>query len=154
MTKPTLNRKVQCWIFSRAAGPLIPAGERCLLLKTNDARGAFWQPVTGTVEDDEGYFEAACREPLEETGFEFDGPPVDSGFEFDFTSRFGPARERIYALTVGNVPTPKLDPREHQGFQWLRPDEAIKLLRFPSNVDGLKMTYKLVFGRELGEDPG
>ncbi len=137
-----LHRKVQCWIYSQNK-------EHCLVLKTNRARGEFWQPVTGTVEAGEGYFEAACREPLEETGFKFKSPPVDSGFEFDFTSRFGPARERIYALTVDDLPTPKLDPKEHQDFQWLAPNEALKLLRFPSNIDGLKKTYQLVFGKEL-----
>ncbi|MBI3555466.1 MAG: NUDIX domain-containing protein [Deltaproteobacteria bacterium] len=137
-----LHRKVQCWIFSQNK-------EHCLVLKTNRLRGEFWQPVTGTVEMGEGYFEAACREPLEETGFKFKSSPLDTGVEFDFTSRFGPARERIFALTVDDLPTPKLDPNEHQDFQWVAPKEALKLLRFPSNIDGLKKTYRLVFGKEL-----
>lgn len=140
-----LQRKVQCWIFSHD----VQGGERCLLLKTNQARGSFWQPVTGTVENLEGYFEAACREPLEETGFRFKSAPLDSGFEFDFNSRFGPARERIFALVVDDIPTPKLDPNEHQAYQWIHPREALALLRFPSNIDGLKKTFKMVFGKDL-----
>ena len=147
-----LQRKVQCWIFSRdlSAGA---DSERCLLLKTNRARGSFWQPVTGTVEPHEGFFEAACREPLEETGFTFREQPLDSGFEFDYTSRFGPPRERIFALVVDSdpkPPTPKIDPKEHDDHQWVHPRDAVKLLKFPSNVEGLKKTYRLVFGKELG----
>lgn len=146
----TTHRKVQCWIFSRNK-----SGEpQCLLLKTNRARGEFWQPVTGTVEEHEGFFEAACREPIEETGFRFNGAPLDSGFEFEFSSRFGPARERIYALVVDDMPTPRIDPKEHQDHQWIRPEDALKLLKFPSNVDGLRRCYQLIFGRELGKDAG
>jgi 8-oxo-dGTP pyrophosphatase MutT (NUDIX family) len=152
-----LHRKVQCWIYSKTAaagatGDAIPNAldsERCLLLLTNEVRGSYWQPVTGSVEPGEGYFEAACREPLEETGFTFNSTPVDSGFEFDFTSRFGPTRERIFALTVEDMPIPKIDPNEHQAFQWIHPRDALRLMRFRSNFDGLKLTYEIVFGKEL-----
>lgn len=125
---------------------------RCLLLKTNKERGEFWQPVTGTVEEHEGFYEAACREPLEETGFQFSGPPADVGFEFDFSSRFGPARERVFALIVTDSPLPRLDPNEHQDFKWVSPEEALSLLKFPSNVEGLKRSYRLVFGKDLGDN--
>lgn len=139
-------RKVQVWIFHPRSG-------QCLLLQTNAARGRFWQPVTGTVEDDEGYFEAACREPLEETSLAFASQPLDSGYEFTYTSRFGPAKERVFALTVADddavPPRPILDPKEHDDFRWLAPREALKMLRFPSNSEGLKRTYALVFGKDL-----
>ena len=102
-----------------------------------------------TVEAGEGFFEAACRESHEKTGFKFESAPLDSAFEFDFTSRFGPTRERIFALTINDLPEPRLDPKEHQAFQWLQPKAALKLLRFPSNIDGLKKTYAMVFGKEL-----
>lgn len=139
------QRKVQCWIFSKTAD----GTEQCLLLRTNAARGSFWQPVTGTVEDHEGFFEAACREPLEETGFSFKAPPQDTGFEFEFSSRFGEALERVFVLEVAEPVPPKLDPREHQDYQWTTPAKALGLLRFPSNVEGLKQSYRLVFGKEL-----
>lgn len=138
------RRKVQCWIFSRDA----QGRELCLTLKTNAARGQFWQPVTGTVEDNEGYFEAACREAQEETGFTFATPPVDTGYEFEFKSRFGPAKERIFGLYVDDAPVPKLDPREHDDYQWVTPNEASKLIRFPSNREGLVQSFKRVFGKE------
>ena len=140
-----LHKKVQVWIFSKT-----PSGEPlCLLLKTNQARGAFWQPVTGSVEPNEGFFEAACREPNEETGFSFDTSPIDTGFEFAFISHVGNARERIYGLYVADAPTPRLDPIEHDAFQWLAPTLALPLLKFSSNIDGLKRSYRLIFEKDL-----
>lgn len=145
MSAAKYHRKVQVWIFSRNS----QGAEVCLLLKTNKARGQFWQPVTGTVEENEGYFEAACREALEETGFSFTAAPLDTGYEFDFKSRFGPARERIFALYVDDAPAPKLDPREHDDSRWLEPIKAASLLRFPSNYEGLVQSFKQMFGKEL-----
>lgn len=142
------HRKVQVWIFSRDA----KQAPSCLLLKTNKARGQFWQPVTGTVEDHEGFFEAACREPLEETGFDFEAPPADTGYEFEFASRFGHTKEHVFALQVDGEPKPKIDPKEHDDFQWTAPKDALKLLRYPSNVDGLRKAFKLLFKKDLGKE--
>ena len=146
-----LHRKVQCWIFSEGPEPfrLGASDAMVLLLQTNQARGEFWQPVTGTVEANEGFFEAACREPFEETGFIFNSPPADTGYEFDFVSRVGQTRERVFALTVEDHPNPRIDPKEHQDFQWVPPSQALSLLRFPSNLEGLKRSYRLVFGKDL-----
>lgn len=139
--------KVQCWIFARNEND--PAGPKCLLLKTNLTRGSFWQPVTGSVEPGEGYFEAACREPLEETGFLFESPPRDVGFEFEYTSQFGVTKEHVFALTLDKENIPKLDPKEHQDFLWIKPIDALGKLKYPSNADGLKKSFKLIFGRDL-----
>lgn len=142
------HKKVQCWIFSQDAKGF----EYCLLLKTNKARGEFWQPVTGTVEDNEDFLEAARREPVEETGFTFKSEPLNTGYEFEFHSRFGQARECVFALVVDDIPPPRLDPREHQGFKWVSPKEALDQLRFPSNVEGLIQAYKLVFKKDLRKE--
>ncbi|MEW6055120.1 MAG: NUDIX domain-containing protein [Bdellovibrionota bacterium] len=142
------QRKVQCWIFSRGN----QGQEQCLLLKTNKARGEFWQPITGTVEDHEGFFEAACRESVEETGFTFDTKPLDTTYEFEFASRSGHAKERVFALYISDCPTPKIDPKEHQDFQWIVPAKSIAHLRYPSNTNGLKHAYQLFFGNPLLEE--
>ncbi len=135
---------MQCWIFSKQDSNI-----KCLLLHTIPERGSHWQPVTGTVEDNEGYFEAACREPMEETGFEFDSPPIDIGYEFEFISKFGVTKERVFALLVSGEPTPKLDLREHIDYQWVPAIEALKIVKYPSNIEGLKKSYKNLFHLEL-----
>ncbi len=141
------NRKVQCWIF--AVGPSVPTPPMCLLLKTNEKRGAYWQPVTGTVEQHEGYYEAACREPFEETAFSFESPPQDIGYEFEFTSQYGVTKERVFALKIENTETPKIDSKEHQDFQWIDPETALTLLKYPTNIEGLKRAYRFSFEKEL-----
>jgi 8-oxo-dGTP pyrophosphatase MutT (NUDIX family) len=137
----SLRRKVQVWIFSKDE-----KGRRsCLLLKTNEKRGSFWQPVTGSVEKGEEYLEAARREALEETGFKFKGAPLDANHEFEFTTMRGEAaRERVFALSIEGQPAPKLDPHEHQDYKWVAVEEAARLVRFPSNAEGLKKTLRLL----------
>ncbi len=146
-----LHRKVQCWIFSIKQISESKTQELCLLLKTIPARGNFWQPVTGSVEPNEGFFEAACREPAEETKFPFSSSPLDTGYEFDFISRQGPTRERIFTLFVEDTPLPQIDPKEHQDFQWIEPQKALKHLRYPSNLEGLRRSYKILFKKDLNE---
>lgn len=145
----SVHRKVQCWIFSKVSAGDEP---QCLLLRTNDQRGGYWQPVTGTVEPNEGFFQAACREPMEETKFDFIGTPTDTKSEFEFVSRNGLTKERIFYLEVEGTPTPVLDPKEHQDFQWTTPKEALKLLKFPSNIEGLRKTFRFCFQRTLEEN--
>ena len=141
------HRKVQCWIFSNSGSQI-----DCLILKTIPERGGYWQPVTGTVEPEEGYFEAACREPMEETGFEFTSPPIDIGFEFEFTSKFGVTKERVFALHVDGKPDPKMDQREHLDFKWVKPSDALKMIKYPSNIEGLKKSYESIFKKAFHEN--
>lgn len=136
-----MRRKVQVWIFSKQG--------KCLLLKTNQKRGEFWQPVTGSVEKGEPLPQAALREATEETGFEFTQDPIDVQHEFRFESPFGEALEKTYAFIVSKEAKPQLDPKEHQEYQWVSPHEALALLKYPSNADGLKLSYRILFGREL-----
>jgi 8-oxo-dGTP pyrophosphatase MutT (NUDIX family) len=135
-----LRRKVQCWIFSQDGN--------CLLLKTNAKRGSFWQPVTGSVEEGESFSEGALREAIEETGFTFQSSPLDTGFTFDFDSKFGAATEHVFALLIKKQPKPKLDPKEHDAFRWVSPNDALKLLKFPSNAEGLKKALAFATGKE------
>jgi len=138
-----MKKKVQCWIFAKDQQS--KAEPVCLLLKTNEARGSFWQPVTGSVDDGEDFPEAALREAIEETGLHFSQSVIDTGYEFEFNSRFGPAKERVYALVIDKKSTPQLDPHEHRSFQWLAPHQAQALLQFPSNKAGLSAALKAAF---------
>jgi 8-oxo-dGTP pyrophosphatase MutT (NUDIX family) len=140
-------QKVQCWIFaSQDEKELSP---KCLLLKTIPKRGSYWQPITGSVEVGEGYFEAACREPYEETKLYFDSPPIDVGFEFQYASQYGVVKERVFALLIPNPQPVTIDPIEHQDYTWVTPLEALKMLRFPSNKEGLKKAYFALFKKPL-----
>ena len=131
-----MNRKVQVWIHTLGAD----GRPRVLLLKTNPARGSFWQPVTGGLEAGETLEIAALREATEETGLNFSGPPIPLGYEFTFPSRWAPndvVEETAFTLQILSVAAVTLDPREHVEFQWLEPKQALSLLKFESNREAL-----------------
>lgn len=122
--------------------PKAGASERkVLVLRLNAARGGFWQTVTGGVEEGEGFVEGALREAREETGLAFAREPQFLGLEQEFTSRHGGlAHERAFYLPLfgGSAPpAPTLDPSEHDGFEWLAPEEAAKRVKFPFNAQAI-----------------
>ncbi len=98
---------------------------KVLLLRRTEARGGFWQPVTGKLEPGESPERAAARELREETGFE--GPLRALGYEHVFA--FGAAqppdliRETAFAAKV--MGEPRIDPLEHVAFGWFTPEEAV-----------------------------
>ncbi len=131
--------KVQVWIYRNRQRK----GYEVLLLRTNRKRGSFWQPVTGSVDEGESLEKAARREATEETGLSFSRKPQSLDLEFAFESRFGPARESVFGLEAPDSSDQiDLDPHEHEAWQWVTPDEAFKLLKYPSNAEGLKALLK------------
>lgn len=139
MAQKTKLRKVQVWIHGQG---------KVLLLLMQPARGGFWQPVTGGVENGESFEQAALREAREETGIEFGTSlPVSIGHQFEFEDRLGrgTVEEQVFSLQAppGAVGQPvTLDPKEHQSCQWTTPDAALPLLHFPSNQEALRKLLK------------
>jgi len=129
------RRKVQVWIYTRQPAPQV------LILKTNAKRGAFWQPVTGGVEEGEALERAALREATEETGLSFIGGPRPLGEPFRFPSQWDGAlcEEQAFSLEVAQPAKPNLDPKEHDAYQWLDPRQALSMIRFESNQQMLKL---------------
>lgn len=114
---------------------------RVLLLKVIPKRGSFWQPVTGGIDEGESFDEGALREAQEETGFRFERIPQYLGLEFTFAGREGKTvQEKAYLLPLvgGSAPPePRLDPKEHDAFQWVTPEEALKLAKFEGNREAI-----------------
>lgn len=137
-----MRRKVQVWIYSHYENELW-----VLLLKLIPARGGFWQPVTGGVEGDENLAHAASREAREETGFAAERL-LDLKNSFRFEKKPGLIfEEHGFALAISNsegesLPEPKLDPKEHDAFQWVKAAQASKMLEFQSNIDMLQELFK------------
>jgi ADP-ribose pyrophosphatase YjhB (NUDIX family) len=98
--------------------------------------------VTGHVEEGESYAAAALREAQEETGLHFEREPQYLGLDQEFASRHGgQALERAFFLPLfGGVapPTPRLDGHEHDAFEWVLPEEALKRVKFPFNAQAIQ----------------
>ncbi len=118
---------------------LIRRGNELLLLRRTQARGGFWQPVTGKVEHGETTEEAAVREILEETGLT--GVRVrDLGYVHTFPMEPGIRdvdppepmfmEEHGFVASAAQGWEPRIDPREHDLARWVTPREAQELLRW------------------------
>lgn len=130
-----MKKKAQVWIFARESDGSLS----CLLLRTNAKRGNFWQPVTGGAESGEDFEQAALREAQEETGLEFCGAPINTGYSFHFLSRHGKdIEEQVFALLAEDKAPPELDPSEHDDYLWVPVQDAASQVKFESNVEGLK----------------
>lgn len=115
---------------------------KLLLLQTNERRGKFWQNVTGKVEGDETFEEGALREAIEETQLNVESivDMVDLGLVYEFTDTRGrKCREKCFLIVLDKVWDIKIDPKEHQDFKWISPDEIKSgIVEYASNFETLE----------------
>lgn len=137
--------QVQCIVFRNTA-----KGYEFLLLKRTAARGGFWQPVTGGVEDTDADLSAACfRELEEEAGIKREDVlrVTENVHEFDFDSRnfregaVTSLHEYVFGFEVDPAVRVTLDFNvypEHEEFRWAWLEEALRLLKWESNREALR----------------
>ncbi len=108
-----------------------------LLMRRVPERGGFWQPLTGGVEHGETFEEAVRREAFEETGITEITEAVDSNYHYEFTDEGRHHVEYIFGAEVPASTNIHLS-HEHDDFRWVSKDEALQLLKWPGNKEGLR----------------
>ncbi|EQD26962.1 NUDIX hydrolase, core domain protein [mine drainage metagenome] len=131
------------------------AGEprNVLLLKRTEARGGFWQPVSGRWEPRDGDLGATVRrEVQEETGFRPLHHLTDLQWSFAFPGRDGRTwRVHAFAAELRGRAAPVLSD-EHTAFQWLPLGQALTRLAWEDNREALRrLAFRLPLG--AGRDP-
>ncbi len=134
--------QVECILFRKKNEVL-----EYLLLKRIPAKGGFWQPVTGGIED-EDKLAAAYREVMEETGIKKDQilrvlEDVHY-FTFPHSSNID-MKEYVYGFEVHPDTEVTIHSNiypEHEEFQWVNYETALKMLKW--NKDSFKKLSTLI----------
>ncbi len=106
-----------------------------LLLKRIPAKGGFWQPVTGGLED-ETHLEGAFRELQEEASIKKDN--VIRTFENVHEHQFDDTKESVFAFEVSPETEVSIQNNiypEHEEFTWVSYTKAIEMLKWDSNKE-------------------
>lgn len=134
----------------------VPDGERWRLLMCRrvEARGGFWQGVSGRVEPEDGTLRAAAlRELDEELGLD---PAritavVDLEQRYEFASVFGESHYRKHCMAMLLAEGTTLDhvtlSEEHDEVCLMTFEQAIQLARFPEYVTELESLEARLYAR-------
>ncbi len=138
---------------------IVHDGERVLLLHRRPERGDFWQPVSGTIEDDESPIATARRELAEETGHVADPAPLDLTQSFLIESQYLASRypspiiasEIVFRAPLDSRVPIRIDTREHDDWGWFTLAEASEKIRWTDDREALERFAADDFNRALRE---
>lgn len=113
---------------------------------------AFWQSVTGSLQESEIPVAAARRELAEETGLTDEGKLIDTGVSREFTidprwrHRYAPGvsenTEHEFRYRLAQKVDIVLAEREHSAVTWLPVEEAIRAVWSWTNREALEALNK------------
>jgi len=124
-----------------------------VLLMERMAPAGFWQSVTGSLEEGEGWVEAAVREVAEETGLDADPAqmrdwclanryPIPPAFIARYPAGVSHNQERVFSYPVPESFPPRLAPGEHRKALWLSWQQAMAHTSSWTNRDAIHLVAR------------
>lgn len=107
-----------------------------LLMRRIPDRGGFWQPLTGGVRVGEELKDALLREIMEETGIKNVVRIINTDYTFNFGTPDKISTEYVFGVEVPEDTQITLSD-EHDKYVWVSQNEALSLLKWPNNIEGL-----------------
>lgn len=137
--KTKTNNQVEVIIFKNVENKI-----KYLMFKRNLEKGDFWQPITGNVEIEETFEQAAIRELFEEAGIKDFLRLLDVNYSFEFFDDNRQQLEKVYAVEI--TPDTKVTlSKEHTEIRWANLKECLnKYLKYPGNKTGLKILAQIL----------
>ncbi len=119
-----------------------------LLLKRTKERGDFWNAVNGTLEFDESIAECRARELSEEAGIKDVLRWSDEINRFSFQYHESPFVVVVYAAEVPADQSVVIN-EEHTEYAWVNFDNALQMMKFDDDKNGLRACQKMLSYRHL-----
>lgn len=120
-----MRRSIEAWIYH-------PEDREILLLKVENEKVFFWQPITGGIESGESPEEACLREIKEETGLLLACPNLTSLGDFMVKIDENLTIHKNLFLVLTEQKEIQISD-EHVGAQWIALDKVSSQLYWPSN---------------------
>ena len=121
-------------------------GDRVLLLHRRPERGGFWQPISGTLEENESPIATARREIIEESGHAAEPIALDLTQSFLIESHYLESRhpspiiasEVMFRAELDSSLPIRIDPLEHDDWGWFPMAEALEKIRWTDDREALE----------------
>ena len=120
-----MRQSIEAWIYHPEDGEI-------LLLKVENEKVSFWQPITGGIESGESPEEACLREIKEETGLLLACPNLTSLGDFTVKIDENLSIHKNLFLVLTEQKAIQISD-EHVDAQWVALDKVSSQLYWPSN---------------------
>ena len=120
-----MRQSIEAWIYH-------PEDREILLLKVENEKVSFWQPITGGIESGESPEEACLREIKEETGLLLACPNLTSLGDFTVKIDENLSIHKNLFLVLTEQKAIQISD-EHVDAQWVALDKVSSQLYWPSN---------------------
>ena len=114
-----------------------------LILKRSKEEGNYWQPLTGTVSDDESLKQTLLRELDEELGIKNIKSIVKDVYHFNWEWDGEVYLEFVYGIELYLDQEIKLS-QEHSEFKWVKYETAVEMIKKENNKKAFAEFNKIV----------